>query len=257
MGGGLSSKNVSKLGSKEVSKKLRNFSLALKKRRSVAFTLAEVLITLGIIGIVAALTLPTVIQNYKEKVTVTLVKENYSIFSQALKMVTIDYPDFESLYNPNLDYKQNSKALYDEMSKHIKKIRSCDIKKGCMSESYTNLNGDSIGTWDNFGNIVTGVLSNGTTFWVLGYNDPYHSNKYRVQIGFDINGNKKPNRIGIDFFHLNADSDGNLTAHSSNGKYECCALNGTNTCGFNGYGCSDWIIDYGNMDYLKRDISKK
>ena len=43
------------------------------------FTLAEVLITLGIIGVVAALTLPSLIQNYKEKATVTAVKESYSI----------------------------------------------------------------------------------------------------------------------------------------------------------------------------------
>ena len=39
--------------------------------RKVAFTLAEVLITLGIIGVVAAMTMPSLIQNYQEKATVT------------------------------------------------------------------------------------------------------------------------------------------------------------------------------------------
>lgn len=47
------------------------------------FTLAEVLITLGVIGVVAALTLPTLIANYKKNVTVNKVKKFYSVMSQA------------------------------------------------------------------------------------------------------------------------------------------------------------------------------
>ena len=47
------------------------------------FTLAEVLITLGIIGVVAAITLPVLIAKYKETVTVAKVKETYSIIAQA------------------------------------------------------------------------------------------------------------------------------------------------------------------------------
>ena len=47
------------------------------------FTLAEVLITLGIIGIVAAMTLPALISNHNKKVIATQLKQNYSIISQA------------------------------------------------------------------------------------------------------------------------------------------------------------------------------
>ena len=47
------------------------------------FTLAEVLITLGIIGIVAALTIPTLISKYQERVTITRLKESYSMLAQA------------------------------------------------------------------------------------------------------------------------------------------------------------------------------
>ena len=52
----------------------------------VAFTLAEVLITLGIIGVVASLTLPSVVAHYKEKVLVTQVQKAYSEMQNALKM---------------------------------------------------------------------------------------------------------------------------------------------------------------------------
>ena len=47
-----------------------------------AFTLAEVLITLGIIGIVAAMTLPTLIGKYQKKQTVTQLKKSYTEISQ-------------------------------------------------------------------------------------------------------------------------------------------------------------------------------
>ena len=53
----------------------------MKKR---AFTLAEVLITLGIIGVVAALTLPSLISNYQKKVTAAKLKQTYSILSNAI-----------------------------------------------------------------------------------------------------------------------------------------------------------------------------
>ena len=48
-----------------------------------AFTLAEVLITLGIIGVVAALTLPTLIQNHQKQVYVTQLKKAYSTINNA------------------------------------------------------------------------------------------------------------------------------------------------------------------------------
>lgn len=57
----------------------------LKKQ---AFTLAEVLITLGIIGIVAAMTLPAVINKINMKHYIALLKEDYSILSQAHNSIT-------------------------------------------------------------------------------------------------------------------------------------------------------------------------
>ena len=61
--------------------------------RKAAFTLAEVLITLGIIGVVAALTLPAVIQNYRKSVIETSVKKFYTNINQAIIMSERDYGD--------------------------------------------------------------------------------------------------------------------------------------------------------------------
>lgn len=49
-----------------------------------AFTLAEVLITLGVIGVVAGMTMPTVIANYQKKQTAAKLQKFYTIMSQAL-----------------------------------------------------------------------------------------------------------------------------------------------------------------------------
>ena len=55
------------------------------------FTLAEVLITLGIIGIVAAMTLPSLINNYKKRETVEKLKTTYSLISNAMERAKADY----------------------------------------------------------------------------------------------------------------------------------------------------------------------
>ena len=60
------------------------------KLRRAAFTLAEVLITLGIIGVVAALTLPTLIQNHQKQVYVTQLKKAYSTLGNAFNKMAVD-----------------------------------------------------------------------------------------------------------------------------------------------------------------------
>lgn len=58
-----------------------------------AFTLAEILITLGIIGVVAAMTMPVLIENYKKKQTVTQLKKIYSALQQSIQLSQNNYGD--------------------------------------------------------------------------------------------------------------------------------------------------------------------
>jgi len=61
--------------------------LEIRERvKKAAFTLAEVLITLGIIGVVAAMTIPNLMALYQKKVTATRLKKTYSVLVQAIKM---------------------------------------------------------------------------------------------------------------------------------------------------------------------------
>ena len=59
-------------------------------RRKFAFTLAEVLITLGIIGVVAAITMPVLIQNQTNRETEVKLQKFYSVFNQAIKRSIVD-----------------------------------------------------------------------------------------------------------------------------------------------------------------------
>lgn len=67
-----------------------------------AFTLAEVLITLGIIGVVAALTIPTLMSNHRANVTMQKLKKFYSSMSQAQLMAINDYGEVQ-----NWDFVEN------------------------------------------------------------------------------------------------------------------------------------------------------
>ena len=62
----------------------------MRFKRILSFTMAEVLITLGIIGIVAAMTLPALIQKYQKQETSARLKKFYTTMNQAIMMSEID-----------------------------------------------------------------------------------------------------------------------------------------------------------------------
>ena len=141
-----------------------------QKHRKAAFTLAEVLITLGIIGIVAAMTLPTLIGKYKEKVRMEQFKVAYSLLQQmvlkvqadwgycpecyywlknpygsakcatydsnggCLKWTLSDGSPLPSNYNGNFG---DCEILLEEISKQFQVIQVCEgnaYKKGCIAD---------------------------------------------------------------------------------------------------------------------------
>lgn len=69
----------------------------MRTKRQIGFTLAEVLITLGIIGVVAAVTIPTLISQIAEKQDIAKLKEVASILNQATIQITNDYGSLRNL----------------------------------------------------------------------------------------------------------------------------------------------------------------
>lgn len=96
-----------------------------------AFTLAEVLITLGIIGVVAALTLPSLISRYKKQVIATRLEQFASIWQQAIRMAEIENGEtttWDSFTPLNADAMLESYNKY--LGKYIKTVETHKTAKG-------------------------------------------------------------------------------------------------------------------------------
>ena len=62
----------------------------LKINKHFGFTLAEVLVTLGIIGVVSAMTIPSLVKNYQRQVYVTQLRKVYNEVGQAVQTFMTD-----------------------------------------------------------------------------------------------------------------------------------------------------------------------
>ena len=208
----------------------------MKKKSKVefcGFTLAEVLITLGIIGVVAALTIPTLISNYQKQYYVTALKKAYSQMQNGFKLMMakegVDYMTQTSFYkdilaNTSGDY---SKTLASTLGNYIKISSTCLGSVNCPSDpDYSGLDGTNMGS---LGNVPFAILSDGTNIGFFFF-EPYNltseqCNQVRMDGGsmcsifcmiyVDINGFQKPNILGRDLFAFMVDNMGTLHAYGS------------------------------------------
>lgn len=86
------------------------------------FTLAEVLITLGIIGVVAAMTIPSLIAAYNKQLTETRLKKFYSLFNQAIKLSVVENEEYEGWD----DYWAASGHSFNDDGSLVDKVESVD-----------------------------------------------------------------------------------------------------------------------------------
>ena len=121
--------------------------MSKKIKQLKAFTLAEVLITLGIIGVVAALTMPTLIQKYNNKITETRLAKFYSMYNQAIRLATVEYGEPSSWdftlqekdpeTNETINKSEESVALFDKyLGKHIKISSRKEIFNEIENQTY-------------------------------------------------------------------------------------------------------------------------
>src|SRR5574344_1899855 len=151
-----------------------------------AFTLAEVLIVLGIIGVVAAMTIPTLIEHTRKQETSTALKKFYSNMNQAIKLSEIDNGD-----PSNWEYIPGSTKAIDFFNMYLKDY---------LKVSKINISNSTI------------YLNDGTSLYLWTGNC--------VDMLFDVNGDKKPNSFGKDIFDfLFCSSPANSSYFKNNKKY--------------------------------------
>ncbi len=216
-------------------------------KKNFGFTLAEVLITLGIIGLVAALTIPTLMQKTNERETVAKVKKYYSVLSNAWKLAYAN----NGKYNGT-----SSEDLYNYISPYLNISKYCGREKGCWADVVVkSLDGS------NWLNIDTNTRYYTKAVLTDGASISFYSNETRSNIEFriDINGTAGPNTQGIDIFLYNPIiNDGAFSMKRGNNDPEypddgttikLCDKKITDN-DVNGASCAKWILHNDNMDYI-------
>ena len=112
-----------------------------------AFTLAEILITLVIIGIIAAVTVPSLINKTQNQEYVSKLKKAYSTLSQATNLIIAE----EGTPNASKGgWADNSRNIYEMYKKYLINAKDCGRENGCFEQHsnayYRYLNGDNYET---------------------------------------------------------------------------------------------------------------
>ena len=212
-----------------------------KRGGKYAFTLAEVLITLGIIGIVAAITMPALIANIQDKVKSARIQNIKQKFSKATdKMLSVS----------NMNGYASTEAFVNEFQHHLKIAKICDnshlnecwpvdkviiddegndweIVKTKTGKTLKMKNDDSH-DWDD----TVGIITADGTAMILSYNkkcdidtskpvtwsSDSSSSTSCIASVFDWNGAKKPNKLSEDVIAFNAGGLGSGCVVKVNGK---------------------------------------
>lgn len=198
--------------------------------RKGAFTLAEVLITLGIIGVVAALTLPSLIQKYQDQVLENQLKKMYSTISQGIQKAMAD-DGVSNFYDTELfqackrpEQKSNACAQI------VKKYFNVAAVKTDRREYYVGVV-QFYDTYVNGKRVFQGRDKSKRMFhweWALGRSD--YSDRFMLsdgseftfgaivnqygnyaRIDIDTNGERGPNTEGFDTFGLSVGENGRLS----------------------------------------------
>ncbi len=121
--------------------------------RKSAFTLAEVLITLAIIGVVAAMTIPTLIQNYRKKVIENKLVKVYSLMNQAIKLSTIE--NGETSTWKTFGISPNGTATYEDLLKWYETYLAEYLKVEKVKKIFISDEGDCLALYLLDGTVLT------------------------------------------------------------------------------------------------------
>lgn len=212
-----------------------------------AFTLAEVLITLGIIGIVAAITIPTLSQKLYEKRTVTQLRAVQSILAQAIKAAEAEDGEVEGWGLKQDRSKEDAELIAEKLRKHMKVAHDCgtepDTNGFCFpNTTYTYLNGNKSPNYANLDYYYKIVLNNGASIFIQSYLDNPDNDEGYINFNVDVNGPKPPNTVGKDLFDFNY-SKGSVRPNGAPGSedYGNCDKKKS------GWGCAYYVLQTGKL----------
>ncbi len=193
-----------------------NLPFTIYNLHRFAFTLSEVLITLGIIGVVAAMTIPTIMNKANEVEQSSGVKKMVATLNQAFMQVVAD--NGGSVLGAYTDIQTFKEALKSKLL-YAKDCNTTSDYGGSGSGASAEGCWHKANEWQYYGgdkltNPIIGpglILKDGSTLAIIFDTPncdfdmtPYNRNYMRCgYINFDINGFKKPNTNGKDIYNIN------------------------------------------------------
>lgn len=219
----------------------------MKMRKNKAFTLAETLVVMGIIGVVAALTIPNLSSSTANKENVARVQKAYSTINEAFERVQAEYGNIERWPLRDFGWNGNNDTDFfaNRMSEYLKVSKNCarNANQGCMASSVKYLNGTS--TTSGYSAVTDAdtsaykmILADGTGLAIQVVSGSIFMN-------VDIDGPRKGSgTIGKDWFRFVYDA-------SSTKKVIPANTSNLTSSFATGKGLTAWVIETGNMDYLK------
>lgn len=236
----------------------------MKMRKNKAFTLAETLVVMGIIGVVAALTIPNLSASTGNKENVARVQKAYSTINEAYDRVQAEYGNIKRW--PRRDFDRNSNNATDLMgnrlAEYLKVTKNCrrNTNQGCMPATLRFLNGTAYSTGGNgypLNDANTSaykmLLADGSSFALQVVSGV-------IYMYVDIDGPRKGTAtLGKDLFDFYITTGGDypnpykLTADFGGTLISSSNLSSNFSSGL---GLGTWILQTGNMDYLKATSGK-
>ena len=215
----------------------------VRQSRKSAFTLAETLIVMGIIGVVAALTLPNLNSSTGDKEKVVKLKKIYSNLEDAIGRA-------QAVYGPYSEWNysdSNDKMPGERITEFMRLSKNCEQNTGsnCFTNSNSKyLDGSNNTNFDQHDGVASRAYRVITTDGTSVLFDPYGGRTI-----VDIDGpNKGSNTAGKDIFEFTLNKTTNeLIPLGRNYTDEQLK----NSCFKNGSACTAWVIQNENLDYLK------
>ena len=191
-------------------------------KRKKAFTLAEILITLSIIGVISAMVLPRMMKSMEEKVLATKAKHFYSLMSQMTRTYMANNGMF-SLKNL-VDCTQTecapdktSGTLQHMIESTLKIANKCSSLDDCFPVMFigrSEMDMDRLMKGNE--NAPAYILLDG---YVIAMTRRDLQEDIRLLV--DVNGKEGPNMFGRDLWYMYIKNDGSVTGHSSWSQGEC------------------------------------
>ena len=209
----------------------------MKNKKNKGFTLAEAVITVGIVGVLGAFVMPTLINNYQKKAFAVQTRKFIVELESATERLMIE--EDKKNFNKTSIFTDNEKLKTFLTSKFDAKLGN-----GFYQGKYKTLNGklnSSMG--DSCARSSSGapvILKNGITLCVgkITTANPY------MAVSIDVNGEKGPNIIGRDYFSFYLLNDsGKVTKPNQQTTLENCYKGTANSC-INVLRQNNWKMDY-------------